>query len=178
LRRKREKKCSRRPKKEKQNKTKQKTKQKQKQQIATMDMPFEGIPTVPPPKDRARLAFFAGGCRYLVTAAPSETVASVKEKLFAGGIARAYPGEIEKAGDIELYYACVRMEEGGATLGDYRVPAVSWGGGCCFGGVQGFWKDGAPSRRVVRSRSSRSPARSPPLFRNNNPNKPNRAARP
>jgi len=92
-----------------------------------MDMPFEGIPTVPPPKDRQRLAFFAGGCRYLVSAAPDETVAAVKAKLFSGGIARAYPpGEVAAPGDIELYYACVRMEEGGARLEDYRVPAVSW----------------------------------------------------
>jgi len=95
------------------------------QQIATMDMPFEGIPTVPPPKDRDRVAFFAGGCRYLVSAKPGDTVAAVKGRLFAGGIARAYPpGEVAKAEDLELYYACVRMDEPGATLGDYRVPAV------------------------------------------------------
>lgn len=91
-----------------------------------MDMPFEGIPTVPPPKDRDRLAFFAGGCRYLVTATPTETVAAVKNKLFQGGIARACPGEVDGPEDIELYYACVRMEESGARLEDYRVPAVSW----------------------------------------------------
>lgn len=90
-----------------------------------MDMPFEGIPTVPPPKDRDRVAFFAGGCRYLVSAKPADTVADVKRRLFDGGIARAYPpGEVAKAEDLELYYACVRMDEPGARLEDYRVPAV------------------------------------------------------
>lgn len=96
-----------------------------------MDMPFEGIPTVPPPKDRDHMAFFAGGCRYLVSAKPSDSVAEVKRRLFAGGIARAYPGEVGRAEDLELYYACVRMEEAGAKLEDYRVPPVRIGGRCC-----------------------------------------------
>ena len=33
------------------------------EEIATMDFPFEGIPTVPPRKDMDRMAFFCGGCR-------------------------------------------------------------------------------------------------------------------
>lgn len=44
-----------------------------------MDFPFEGIPTVPPRKDRTHLAFFCAGCRYRVTAEPSWTVAAVKQ---------------------------------------------------------------------------------------------------
>jgi 2,3-diphosphopglycerate-independent phosphoglycerate mutase len=112
-------------------KTPQKTLEKN-PKIATMDMPFEGIPTVPPPKDRDHMAFFAGGCRYLVSAKPGDSVSAVKRRLFEGGIARAYPGEVEKAEDLELYYACVRMEEEGAKLEDYRVPAVR-----VFGGRRG-----------------------------------------
>ena len=48
------------------------------EEVATMDLPFEGIPTIPPRKDTAHLAFFCGGCRYRVTAAPSDTVAKVR----------------------------------------------------------------------------------------------------
>ena len=33
------------------------------EEIATMEFPFEGIPTVPPRKDMDHLAFFCGGCR-------------------------------------------------------------------------------------------------------------------
>jgi len=49
------------------------------EEIATMDFPFEGIPTVPPRKDMDHLAFFCGGCRYRVTAYPDWTVAKVSE---------------------------------------------------------------------------------------------------
>lgn len=34
------------------------------EEIATMDLPFEGIPTVPPRKDMEHFAFFFDGCRY------------------------------------------------------------------------------------------------------------------
>ena len=34
------------------------------EEVATMDFPFEGIPTVPPRKDMAHFAFFCDGCRY------------------------------------------------------------------------------------------------------------------
>ncbi|KAL6785488.1 hypothetical protein ACKKBF_B00465 [Auxenochlorella protothecoides x Auxenochlorella symbiontica] len=34
------------------------------EEVATMDYPFEGIPTVPPRKDMDHFAFFCGGCRY------------------------------------------------------------------------------------------------------------------
>eukprot|EP00959_Pyramimonas_sp_CCMP1952_P471160 9497950-Pyramimonas_sp.AAC.1 len=34
------------------------------EEIATMDFPFEGIPTVPPRKDMDHFAFFCDGCRY------------------------------------------------------------------------------------------------------------------
>lgn len=36
------------------------------EEIATMDFPFEGIPTVPPRKDMDHMAFFCGGCRSAV----------------------------------------------------------------------------------------------------------------
>jgi hypothetical protein len=121
----------------------------QQQKIATMDMPFEGIPTIPPPKDRARLAFFAGGCRYLVTADPRrDTVAEVKQRLFSGGIARAYPGEIASADDIELYYACVRMEVAEAKLEEYKVPPVSFA-------RSGGWRRSGGRERRKKSSSSR-----------------------
>ncbi len=32
--------------------------------IATMEFPFEGIPTVPPRKDMDHMAFFCSGCRW------------------------------------------------------------------------------------------------------------------
>lgn len=34
------------------------------EEIATMDFPFEGIPTVPPRKDMDHMAFFCGACRH------------------------------------------------------------------------------------------------------------------
>lgn len=34
------------------------------EEIATMDFPFEGIPTVPPRKDMEHMAFFCSGCRW------------------------------------------------------------------------------------------------------------------
>ena len=34
------------------------------EEIATMDFPFEGIPTIPPRKDMEHFAFFCDGCRY------------------------------------------------------------------------------------------------------------------
>jgi len=49
------------------------------EEIATMDFPFEGIPTVPPRKDMDHLAFFCGGCRYRVTAYPDWTAAKVRQ---------------------------------------------------------------------------------------------------
>lgn len=47
------------------------------EEIATMDFPFEGIPTVPPRKDMDHFAFFCGGCRYRVSGKPDWTVAKV-----------------------------------------------------------------------------------------------------
>ena len=43
-----------------------------------MEFPFEGIPTVPPRKNMTHMAFFCSGCRYRVTAAPSDTVQKVR----------------------------------------------------------------------------------------------------
>lgn len=47
------------------------------EEVATMDYPFEGIPTVPPRKDMDHFAFFCGGCRYRVSGQPDWTVAKV-----------------------------------------------------------------------------------------------------
>lgn len=47
------------------------------EEIATMDHPFEGIPTVPPRRNTTHMAAFCNGCRYRVTASPDMTVAEV-----------------------------------------------------------------------------------------------------
>ena len=102
-----------------------------------MDIPFEGIPTVPPPSLAgpafaalaARMAFYCNGKRYIVTASPDMLVREVKSRLFAGGIARANrpagvshtPG-IRAATDLDLVYAGQRMEDD-RPLAEYRVPA-------------------------------------------------------
>ena len=97
------------------------------EEVATMDLPFEGIPTVPPGKDRARMAFYCGAARYLVTASPEETAAEVKRKLFRGGIsnsdspARHTPG-INEWRDLELIYAG-QLLENDRPLRESRVPA-------------------------------------------------------
>lgn len=109
------------------------------EEIATMDLPFEGIPTVPPRKDMDHFAFFCGGCRYLVSGKPEWTVAQVKQALFDGGIARANKPEgvrntpgIQRWQDLALVYAGQRMEND-KTMADYHVPPVSvwllFGGG-------------------------------------------------
>ena len=102
------------------------------EEIATMDFPFEGIPTVPPRKDMDHMAFFCGGCRYRVTAYPDWTAAKVKKALFDGGIARSNKPEnvrntpgIRCWEDIELIYAGQKMDND-APLMKYRVPPVSF----------------------------------------------------
>ena len=52
------------------------------EEIATMEFPFEGIPTVPPRKNMTHMAFFCSGCRYRVTAAPSDTVQKVSDEAY------------------------------------------------------------------------------------------------
>lgn len=47
------------------------------EEVATMDFPFEGIPTIPPRKNTTHMAAFCNGCRYRVTASPDMTVAQV-----------------------------------------------------------------------------------------------------
>ena len=100
------------------------------EEIATMDHPFEGIPTVPRRKDMDHMAFFCGGCRYRVTAYPDWTARQVKEALFNGGIARSNKPEevrntpgIQKWEDIELIYAGQKMAND-KTLETYHVPPV------------------------------------------------------
>mmetsp|Transcript_18670 Transcript_18670/g.55687 ORF Transcript_18670/g.55687 Transcript_18670/m.55687 type:complete len:157 (-) Transcript_18670:234-704(-) len=99
------------------------------EEIATMDYPFEGIPTVPPRKDMTHMAFFCCGCRYRVTAEPGWTVAEVKQALWAGGIARAnkpperggVPG-MRQWQDLALVYAGQVMTNDNAPLASYHVP--------------------------------------------------------
>ena len=45
------------------------------EEIATMDYPFEGIPTIPPRKNMTHMAFFHNGCRYRVECYPDWTAA-------------------------------------------------------------------------------------------------------
>lgn len=105
------------------------------EEIATMDYPFEGIPTVPPRKDMDHMAFYCNGCRYRVTAYPDWEVSKVKKALFDGGIERANappdrrhtPG-IQKWEDLELIYAGQIMKNE-LKLDDYRVPP---GCKCCI----------------------------------------------
>jgi hypothetical protein len=47
------------------------------EEVATLDHPFEGIPTIPLRKDTAHMAAFCSGCRYRVSATPDMTVAQV-----------------------------------------------------------------------------------------------------
>ena len=53
------------------------------EEIANLDFPFEGIPTVPPRKDVDHLTFFCAACRYRVSAKPEDTVAKVNKESFA-----------------------------------------------------------------------------------------------
>ncbi|KAL3136487.1 hypothetical protein ABBQ38_005741 [Trebouxia sp. C0009 RCD-2024] len=98
------------------------------EEIATMDFPFEGIPTIPPRKDMDHMAFFCEGCRYRVTAYPDWTAAKVKQALWKGGIERSNkpaskrntPG-LQKWQDLTLMYACQHMADD-KLLRDYHVP--------------------------------------------------------
>ncbi|KAK9868786.1 hypothetical protein WJX84_008270 [Apatococcus fuscideae] len=98
------------------------------EEIATMEFPFEGIPTVPPRKDMDHMTFFCGGCRYRLTAYPDWTSAKVKQALWNGGIARSNkpahkmhtPG-LKSWEDLTLIYAAQAMEDH-KQLKDYHVP--------------------------------------------------------
>ncbi|KAF5843779.1 hypothetical protein DUNSADRAFT_8295 [Dunaliella salina] len=99
------------------------------EEIATMDHPFEGIPTVPPRKDVDHLTFFCSGCRYRVTAKPDWSVEKVKQALWNGGIQRANAPEamrstpgLRKWQDLELIYAGQRMQDDSLPLAAYHVP--------------------------------------------------------
>ncbi|CAK0785391.1 hypothetical protein CVIRNUC_008600 [Coccomyxa viridis] len=98
------------------------------EEIATMDFPFEGIPTIPPRKDMDHMTFFCGGCRYRVTAYPDWTAAQVKKALWEGGIQRANkpPEKSNTPGmtgwqDMTLIYAGHVMEDD-KQLREYSVP--------------------------------------------------------
>ena len=96
------------------------------EEIATMEFPFEGIPTVPPRKNMTHLAFFCEGCRYRVEAYPDWTGGRVAEALWKGGIARANkensntPG-IKGPEDLTLIYAGQRIAPD-RKLEEYNVP--------------------------------------------------------
>eukprot|EP00878_Enallax_costatus_P045881 GHUV01055403.1.p2 GENE.GHUV01055403.1~~GHUV01055403.1.p2 ORF type:complete len:123 (+),score=45.04 GHUV01055403.1:1487-1855(+) len=96
--------------------------------MATMDMPFEGIPTVPPRKNTSHMAAFCEGCRHRFTATPDMTVAQAKQALWAGGIARSNkppeksntPG-LRDWSDLALLYAMQVMDDD-QLLSSYHVP--------------------------------------------------------
>lgn len=68
--------------------------------------------------------FAADGVRYRVTAFPDWTVKRVKEALYRGGFAQsASDGGIASAGDIDLVYAGVVMDDE-HSLSKYHVPHV------------------------------------------------------
>jgi hypothetical protein len=95
------------------------------EEIATMAHSFEGIPSVPPRKDMTHLTFFCSGCRYRVTASPSDLVKVVKERLIAGGIGRSNKGftpGIHEVKDLVLIYAGQHMDDDEAALEHYHVP--------------------------------------------------------
>mmetsp|Transcript_11621 Transcript_11621/g.29693 ORF Transcript_11621/g.29693 Transcript_11621/m.29693 type:complete len:171 (+) Transcript_11621:251-763(+) len=99
------------------------------EELSNMDMPFEGLPTVPRRKDMDHMAFFCSGCRYRVTAHPDWTVEKVKKALFDGGIARSNKPEgirntpgIQQWSDLELIYAGQKMDDDSKLMKDYFVP--------------------------------------------------------
>lgn len=71
------------------------------EEIATMDYPYEGIPTVPPRKDMDHMAFFCGGCRYRVTAYPDWQVSKVSGGWVSAGCAWG-PGSAAGGGCWQL----------------------------------------------------------------------------
>jgi len=96
------------------------------EEIATMEFPYEGIPTIPPRKDMTHMAFFCNGCRYRVEAYPDWTAQQVSEALWRGGIVRANNPHGNTPGmrgpeDIALIYAGQTMEPA-KKLEEYHVP--------------------------------------------------------
>jgi hypothetical protein len=84
------------------------------EEVATMDHPFEGIPTVPPHKDVAHMAAYCDGCRYRVTCSPDWTAARLKQALWDGGIARAnkaQDGEEGATPGIQRWQDIVSVDE-------------------------------------------------------------------
>ena len=98
------------------------------EETASMDFPFNGLPTIPPRKDDQHLSFFCGGCRYRVKAQVSDTVGETKRRLWEGGLGRGgdmTTGKrkvIERWQDVVLMFAGKQMEEDEKTLGEYGVP--------------------------------------------------------
>ena len=95
------------------------------EEIATMEFPFEGIPTVPPRKNMTHMVFFCSGCRYRVTSDPSDLVKVVKERLIMGGIGRSNKGftpGIHKIEDLVLVYAGQSLDDDNKSMADYHVP--------------------------------------------------------
>lgn len=98
------------------------------EELTTMDFPFEGIATVPPRKNMTCMAFFCSGCRYRVTASPSDLVREVKERLIKGGIGRSNKGftpGIHQIDDLVLIYAGQTLNDHDKALDQYHVPPVS-----------------------------------------------------
>mmetsp|Transcript_40099 Transcript_40099/g.55717 ORF Transcript_40099/g.55717 Transcript_40099/m.55717 type:complete len:155 (+) Transcript_40099:111-575(+) len=97
------------------------------EEIATMDFPFEGIPTIPPRKDMDHFAFFCDGCRYRVKGNIDECAKAIKQRLWEGGCGRGGDMTTGKrklipcAEDIILIYAGQKMADD-LTLREYHVP--------------------------------------------------------
>lgn len=97
------------------------------EEIATMDYPFEGIPTIPPRKNMTHMAFFHNGCRYRVECYPDWTAARVKQALFNGGLnandeSNHYKTNgIDSWEDIEIIYAGQRVGDD-KQMEEYNVP--------------------------------------------------------
>lgn len=123
------------------------------EEIATMDCPFEGIPTVPPRKDMDHMVpaflyvdfasscctvrrkratacckvqvFFCSGCRYRVTAHPIWPVHKVKQALYEGGISRSNkPEDVRNTPGIQRWEDLV--SEATVSGGTYmHVPELA-----------------------------------------------------
>lgn len=97
------------------------------EEIATMDIPFNGLPTIPPRKDNDHLSFFFGGCRYRVKSTVEETVRDTKRRLWNGGLGRGGDmstgarKKVERWEDLALFFAGEAMEDE-KTLSEYGVP--------------------------------------------------------
>ena len=97
------------------------------EEIATMDFPFEGIPTIPPRKDMDHFAFYCDGCRYRIKGNIDECAIDLKKRLWDGGLGRGNDmttgrrKRIAKWEDIVLIYAGQQFADD-IPLREFHVP--------------------------------------------------------